>query len=84
MTEVPEEVRERLEAAEQVCVLFSWTGSYTDSPEGKALFELWRHWLGVSGVSVDPADHPELSRDRISELAARYDGKTTLRGDKHA
>ena len=74
-TEIPEEIRERLEAAEMVCTLFSWTGSHTDYPEGKALFMLWRRWLQASGASVDPADHPELSRVVINDLAAEYDGR---------
>jgi hypothetical protein len=82
--EIPGEIRARLEAAEMVCTLFSWTAYSTDSPEGKALFQLWRRWLQVSGVSVDPADHPELSHVVINDLAAEYDGKRTrtLTGDE--
>jgi len=63
---------ERLAAAERVCVMFGWLG-IDDSERGKAAHELWCDWLEISGVSTDPADHPDLSDERIRELAARRD-----------
>jgi hypothetical protein len=74
MSEV-EELRRRLEAAERVCVLYSWTGHVHDSDRGKALHELWAEWAGLPGTSWQPEDHPDLSDERISELARRRDDK---------
>jgi hypothetical protein len=63
----------RLHAAEQVCLMFGWTGSPGNSDRDKALFQLWREWVDLSGVSLDPAEHPELSDERITELAGKRD-----------
>ena len=62
----------RLLAAELVCLMFGWTG-IDDSPRGKATHELWREWVDISGVRLSPEDHPELSDERIAELARRRD-----------
>lgn len=81
---VPEEIRERLEAAEELCLMFSWTAPSESTRDGKACFQLYRRWLEVSGVAPERDKHPELGNDRIGDLAAQYDGKTTwtIRGDK--
>lgn len=41
-------LQERLKAAEDVCVLFSWTPA-VDSERGKAAYMLWRRWLEIVG-----------------------------------
>lgn len=64
----------RLEAAERVCVLFGWTGCGGGSDRGKALHELWAEWVAVVGTAfTDRSAHPELSDERIAELARRRD-----------
>ena len=84
-TEIPEEIRERLEAAEQLCLMFSWTAPSEFTRDGKACFQLYRRWLEVSGVDPDRDRHPELNEVRINDLAAEYDGKRawTLQGDRN-
>lgn len=67
------DIRARLEAAERVCVMFGWTAARMDSDRDKALHELWAEWVSISGVSTSPEDHPDLSDDRIAELARRRD-----------
>jgi hypothetical protein len=66
-------IRDRLRAAEEVCLLYGWTGACRDTDRDKALHELWSHWVDVSGVSMSPADHPEMSDERIAELARQRD-----------
>jgi hypothetical protein len=63
----------RLRAAEEVCLMYGWTGASHETERGKALYELWSHWVNVSGVSMSPADHPEMSDERIAELARQRD-----------
>lgn len=61
--------------AERVCIMVGWTPG-TDSERSKALHELWAEWLTAyeaAGGSVEPRDHPDLSDERIAELAARRD-----------
>lgn len=61
--------------AERVCVMVGWTPA-SDSDRGKALHELWAEWVTayeIAGGSIDPAAHPDLSDERIAELAARRD-----------
>lgn len=66
-------LRERLTAAEEVCLVFGWTGANLGTDRDKALHELWRHWCDVSGASLSPADHPELNQRRLARLAAKRD-----------
>jgi hypothetical protein len=74
MSEIPEEIRKRLEAAERVCVLYGWTGVTEESERSKALHELWSEWVKmVSPGFTSRAAHPDLSDERIAELAARRD-----------
>jgi hypothetical protein len=73
MAEMPEEIRERLEAAERVCVLYAWTGGPHDSDRSKALHELWSHWVKVSGNDCSPAANPDLSDELIEQLARQRD-----------
>lgn len=64
----------RLEAAERVCVLFGWTGARHDTDRAKALHELWAEWAGIVGAGfAGPEAHPELSDERIAELARQRD-----------
>lgn len=72
-----DKLRERLEAAEQLCLMFSWTAPSETTRDGKACFQLYRRWLKVSGVVPERDQHPELSEDRLDDLAAEYDGKQT-------
>lgn len=66
-------LRARLAAAEQVCMLYGWTGARRESDQDKALHEVWSDWVDLSGVSLLPEDHPELSDERIAELARKRD-----------
>lgn len=67
-------MRPRLAAAERACLMFGWT-AVVGSDRGKAAHELWVEWLEISGVSMDPREHPDLSDERITELAVRRDEK---------
>jgi energy-coupling factor transporter ATP-binding protein EcfA2 len=76
---VSEDIRARMEAAEQVCALYGWTGGVHDSDHAKALHELWAEWVALVGDDgASPLSWPGLSDERIAELARRRDGK---RGD---
>ena len=63
------------ELAEQVALLFGWTGVAGDtSDRALALEELWQEWYQEfqrSGGNPEAKGHPELSDARIAELAAR-------------
>lgn len=66
----------RLELAERALLVYGWTGTGSGSPRDKALYELWADWLHEyrrQGMDESPKAHPELSEDRINELAARRD-----------
>ena len=72
--EIPEEIRERLEAAERVCVLYGWTSIGDDSERSKALHELWSEWVRLVGSAfAGPDAHPDLNDERITELARQRD-----------
>jgi hypothetical protein len=71
--EIPEEIRERLEAAERVCVMYAWTSGVHDNDRSKALFELWRRWVEVSGNDCSPAANPDLGDELIAGLARQRD-----------
>lgn len=70
-------LRERLTAAEEVCLVFGWTRASMATDHDKALHELWRRWCDVSGVSFLQSDHPELGDDRLAELARKRDEART-------
>src|ERR1700734_1302613 len=74
MAEIPDEIRERLEAAERVCVLYGWTGS-GNSERGKALYMLWLRWTEVSGNDCSPEANPGLTDDVIADLARQRDDR---------
>ena len=65
--------RERLEAAERVCVLYGWSALGDGSDRSKALHELWSEWDDLPGTDSSSAGNPELSDERIAELARRRD-----------
>jgi hypothetical protein len=68
------QLMKRLEAAERVCVLFGWTAASSGTDLDKALHELWAEWVAVAGTAfAGPSAHPELSGERIAELARRRD-----------
>jgi hypothetical protein len=65
----------RLRAAEDVCVLYGWTGFHTWPTErSKALQELWYKWHDLAGPHVcDRTEHPHLTDEYIVELARKRD-----------
>jgi hypothetical protein len=66
--------RERLAAAETVCVLFGWTSAHDDTDREKALTMLWRRWSNLVGNAfTSPGAHPELSDEVIASLARERD-----------
>jgi hypothetical protein len=68
-------LEERLAAAEQVCLMVGWTAAQSGE-RGKALHELWVAWVALyeaAGGTLEPRHHPELSDERIRELAAQRD-----------
>lgn len=74
---------ERLKAAEDVCVIYGWTGSTSHrSDRDKALHELWRKWHEIAGPDACDQDrNPHLTDELIAELARKRDAtcETTLR-----
>jgi hypothetical protein len=67
-----EELVDRLERAEDVCVLFAWTG--TSSAHGSdrelALTETWMRWAyWVGDDATRPAANPHLNDEEIRQLA---------------
>lgn len=65
----------RLKAAEDVAVLYGWTGDGNgNSPRGKALFEVWSRWYDLVGSAfLTPDAHPDLNDEEIARLAAQRD-----------
>ena len=68
------ELRRRLHAAEQVCVMFGWTAVRNDSDRDKACAQLWHEWAALVGSEfTDPEAHPDLSEEGIAALARQND-----------
>jgi hypothetical protein len=64
-----DELLRRLAAAEQVCVLYGWTGIRDDSDRTKATTQAWMQWQSQYGVGrPTPAWNA-----RVAELAAERD-----------
>lgn len=67
-------LRERLAAAEAVCLLFGWSPSHATTDREKAAYMLWCHWADrVGNEFTAPSSHPELSKDVIRTLARARD-----------
>jgi hypothetical protein len=79
MAEIPEEIRERLEAAERVCLMFGWTASRRESDRDRALHMLWSRWHKEYGYELDPlgSDEPAeglgLTEGAVADLARQDD-----------
>jgi hypothetical protein len=64
----------RIELAEQICLLYGWTAVHHDSDRDKALYLLWNAWCKTVPKSfTKPKNHPELSDEQCAKLAAIYD-----------
>jgi hypothetical protein len=69
-------LRERLQAAEDVCLMYGWSAGRFESDYDKATHEVWSHWADlVGGEFLSPQSHPDLNDRRIAELAAERDRK---------
>lgn len=67
-------LRERLDAAELVCISYGSSAAQPTTDGGKATLELWTAWDDLAGL--DSADYSELLPDeRIAELARQRDAK---------
>lgn len=66
-----EELEQRLDIAEDVCVMYGWSGSDMRFERHRAAFEIWSLWLQLSGNDLSREANPHLSNDLISRLAAR-------------
>ena len=69
-----EQLIERLNAAEDVCLMFAWSPAQSGpnaTDTENAAHELWSKWVQLPGTSADPGDHPEWSKQDIAELARR-------------
>ena len=67
------ELRERLAAAERVCLMYGWTGSVDDSDRDKAAHELWLQWCETPASAWTLQTTPDLSDEYIAELARKRD-----------
>jgi hypothetical protein len=63
------QANERLAAAEQVCVIFGWTGLDDGSDESRAVAQAWHDWAGAYG-SISPTRE---WRTKVKKLARRRD-----------
>lgn len=62
----------RLAAAEQVCVLYGWTGSNDRSERGDAVTQAWMDWVHSYGHEMERAAVKDPAWDaRIKDLARR-------------
>lgn len=70
-----EELETRLEAAEDVCLLYSWSPSQYDTDRGKATHEVWRVWRKLPGISVfeRKSRNERWPESRIEQLARQRD-----------
>jgi hypothetical protein len=67
-------LQKRLKVAEDVCVMYGWTGDPIEGDRAKALNELWNRWYHLVGGDFLNADaHPDLSDEEIALLAAQRD-----------
>lgn len=76
--DIPAGIRERLEAAERVCLMVGWTASRRENEKDKALHMLWSRWHKEYGSELDPhGDEPAeglgLTEDVIADLARQDD-----------
>lgn len=67
-----QDLQERLDAAEQVCILFGWTGVADYSERGDATVQAWMDWLARYGHDREraAATDPEWDQ-RVKDLARR-------------
>jgi hypothetical protein len=65
---------DRLKAAEDLCVMYSWSAAHAETKREKAAHELWRRWHAIVGVGFLTSEaHPDLSDDVVDHLAAQRD-----------
>ena len=68
------ELKQRLKAAEDLCVMYTWSPAHTESPREKAAFELWMRWSELVGEDFLKAEaHPDLDNRVVAQLAAKRD-----------
>jgi hypothetical protein len=65
-----EALEARLRVAEDVCVLFGWTGGGEGSQRGDALTQLWMTWARMAEVDTSPDANRHID-DLIPQLAAQ-------------
>lgn len=64
----------RLKAAEDLCVMYTWSPVHTDTAREKAAFELWSRWYDLVGEAfIQPEAHPDLGNKPVARLAAQRD-----------
>lgn len=68
-----DQLRARLAAAEDLCVMFAWTVGGRGSDRDKAAHELWKRWVDVSGNDCSREQNPHLTEELITELATKRD-----------
>lgn len=69
-----EALRTRLKAAEDLCVMYSWSAAHNESKREKAAHELWSRWANIVGPTfLLPGAHPDLSDEMVDLLAAQRD-----------
>ena len=73
MAEIPDEIRERLEAAERVCLLVGWLPVQRGTDRGEALALLWQRWYHAYGKDIDD-DEGSLGLDEaaVADLARQH------------
>jgi hypothetical protein len=68
------ELRTRLKAAEDLCVMYSWSAARHETDREKAAHELWSRWVEIVGPTfLLPGAHPDLSDEMVAMLAAQRD-----------
>lgn len=73
------QLRVRLKAAEDVCLMFGWSPARSGAPDEtdreKAAYVLWQRWYAIAGADADPKKHPDLSDKVVAEIARQRDAE---------
>ena len=67
-----QQLRERLKAAEDVCLMYGWSAVHDTTERDKATLALCRRWYDLVGPEfTEPRRHPHLTENHIADLARR-------------
>lgn len=65
-----EQLEARLKVAEDVCVLFGWTGARGDSERERAVSQMWMTWASMVGFEASDVTANRAINSMVPQLAA--------------